>query len=295
MEAVVPETAQQETVNVVENLQIAERTYRIRLRAPRIAASILPGQFVMIRPTTLWASDPLLGRPFALYDTVDGPSGTPEFLDLVYLVLGRGTATLAERAFGDQLRLWGPLGNGFSEPPSGGVKKVFFIGGGIGQTPFLALGRWWLGRRSYGDRSMQPDQQVAEAHLIYGVRTANLAAGVPDFEEAGIGVDLATDDGSKGHSGYVTELLEQRLIESGTERPELMVGCGPHPMLAELSKIADRERIPCLVSLENHMACGFGACFSCVVPIREADGSVDYKRTCVEGPIVPAHLVDWNH
>ncbi|QDV33061.1 dihydroorotate dehydrogenase electron transfer subunit [Tautonia plasticadhaerens] len=286
-----PPSASHRSVKVVENVRVARDTYRIRLLAPEMARAILPGQFLMIRPTRPGSTDPFFGRPFALYDTVPGPSGTPEAIDVVYLVLGRGTAALAGRRPGDRVEAWGPLGNGFGPPPGDGG-PVTFVAGGIGQTPFLALGRWWTGRQSYGtpavDHSGSP---ASSAELLYGVRSADLAAEIEAFEAAGIAVRLATDDGSAGHHGLVTGLLEGRLRRG--PRPSKLVGCGPPPMLGALAEIADREGIPCDVSLENQMACGFGACFSCVVPIRQADGSTDLRRVCVEGPIVPASEVAW--
>jgi dihydroorotate dehydrogenase electron transfer subunit len=296
LNAVAPSCAAQRTVTVLENVPIARDTYRLRLDDARMAAAIRPGQFLMIRPAS--ATAPLLGRPFALYDVVRDPAGRPTALDVVYLVVGRGTAALAACRTGDRLSVWGPLGNGFGPPPEG---PVVFVAGGIGQTPFLALGRWWLGQAPYGE-PVNADRQFAEktepfasatsATVLYGVRTADLAAGVEDFREAGIAVELATDDGSAGHHGFVTELLAQRL-ESG-RRPAKVVGCGPPAMLAALSRLVTRHSVPCDLSLENHMACGFGACFSCVAPIRQADGTIDLRRVCVEGPIFPASVVDWS-
>ena len=188
---------------------------------------------------------------------------------------------------GDRLPIWGPLGNGFGPPPRG---DAVFVAGGIGQTPFLALGRAWLGRAAYGFVSPN-DTRAASATLLYGVRTAELAAGVADFEAAGVTVELATDDGSAGHHGFVTDLLARRL--EGGERPSKVVGCGPPAMLRTLTRLVERYGIPCDLSLENHMACGFGACFSCVAPIRQPDGSTDLRRVCVEGPVFPASSVVW--
>ncbi|MBV8077171.1 MAG: dihydroorotate dehydrogenase electron transfer subunit, partial [Planctomycetaceae bacterium] len=108
----------------------------------------------------------------------------------------------------------------------------------------------------------------------------------------GIAVELATDDGSAGHRGFVTDLLARRLDRG--ERPAKVVGCGPPAMLAALSRLVERFAVPCDLSLENHMACGFGACFSCVAPIRQPDGSVDLRRVCVEGPIFNAADVVWS-
>ena len=288
MDAVAPSCVAQKTVTVAENVAVARDTYRLRLDDPEMARDIVPGQFLMVRAGT--GSDPLLGRPFALYDVARDDSGAATGVEVVYLVVGRGTAALALCKPGDRLPVWGPMGNGFGPPPDP-PGSVVFVAGGIGQTPFLALGRWWLGRGDYGGRDPGPGR-ATEATLLYGVRTADLAAGVDDFRAAGLGVELATDDGSAGHHGFVTDLLSRRL-ERG-DRPARVVGCGPPAMLAVLARLAARYEVRCDVSLENHMACGFGVCFSCVAPLRQPDGSVDLRRVCVEGPVFPAADVVWS-
>lgn len=305
MDVFTPVSVDHGLATVVENIAIARDTYRLRLAHANIAGAITPGQFVMIRPGSEGASDPLLGRPLALYDVIRDPgSGMPTAFEVVYLVVGRGTSALSQRRPGERVAVWGPLGNGFGPPPKG---PVIFVAGGIGQTPFLALGRSWLGKANYGNERAgvvqqtchtiskapirQPDGFCSAITLLYGVRTAALLAGVQDFREAGFGVELATDDGTAGHHGYVTELLARRL-QSG-QTPVHVVACGPPGMLAAVAALARQHGLPCDVSLENQMACGFGACFSCVVPIRQSDGSTDLRRACVEGPIVSADLVDW--
>ena len=122
--------------------------------------------------------------------------------------------------------------------------------------------------------------------LYYGVRTADLAAGVEDFRAAGAEVHLASDDGSLGFHGFVTQLLEQH------EPPQHLVGCGPEPMLHALAALAERVEVPCHVSLETPMACGVGICFSCVTQVKTADGW-DYRRVCVEGPVFDARALVW--
>ncbi|QEH34796.1 Dihydroorotate dehydrogenase B (NAD(+)), electron transfer subunit [Aquisphaera giovannonii] len=286
--AVAPASAAVWSASVLENVPIARDTYRLRLAAPGLAKFIRPGQFAMVRPGPEGASDPLLGRPFALYDVVLDGAGEPAAVDLVYLVVGRGTGALAGRRPGERLSVWGPLGNGFGAPPRG---DVVFVAGGLGQTPFLALGRWWMGRMAYGGERIARPISAAPL-MLYGVRSEPLLAGLDDFRSAGIAVEVATDDGSAGHHGYVTDLLAARL-ERGP-LPARVIGCGPAPMLAALSRLTSKYEVPCEVSLENHMACGFGACFSCVAPIRQPNGSADLRRVCVEGPIFPADAVDWS-
>src|SRR5262249_51000285 len=149
---------------------------------------------------------------------------------------------------GDRVEVWGPLGNGF--PDLYDLDHVALVAGGIGQTPFLAHVRDLLGIRGYGGRS--PRRASPRVSLYYGVRTADLAAGVEDFQRAGATVHLASDDGSLGFRGFVTQLLEQHAP------PSHLLGCGPEPMLRALAQLARRWGVPCHLSLETPMACGVG-------------------------------------
>jgi dihydroorotate dehydrogenase electron transfer subunit len=268
------------TARVIEHVKLADRTVRVRLECPELAAAIRPGQFVMLRlPNT---SDPLLGRPFALYDTVlDGTQ--PFAIDVVYLVVGKMTSRLAEVIEGESLQVWGPLGKPFLDV--GTPDCVTCVAGGIGQTPFLAYTRELLGTRGFGGDT--PRARTKRVAIYYGVRSANLAAGVDDFRAAGAEVHLASDDGSIGTKGFVTQLLESH----GKVGP--LVGCGPEPMLHALSKLAARWAVPCQVSLETPMACGVGICFSCVAKVKTDDGD-DYKRVCVDGPCFDAAKLVWD-
>ena len=280
-----PPAAFQLDAEVVENVRTARDTYRVRLAAPSIAANVVPGQFVMLRLPG--RTDPLLARPFALYDTVLDADGKPIAIDVVYLVVGRVTTLMAELRSGDRVTLWGPLGNGFT-PVDGGT--LWMVAGGIGQTPFLALAREGLGLRRYGSPP-RPVKPASGVGLCYGVRSADLMAGVDDFRSLGIDVHLSTDDGSAGRHGWVTDLVSARLATG--ERPDRIACCGPEPMMAAVAELAKQHHIPCELSLETPMACGVGACFSCVVPVRTdatSDGW-DYRRVCVEGPVFDATQV----
>ncbi len=271
----------QRTARISEHARLADRTYRVRLDCPDVAAAIRPGQFVMLRlPGT---TDPLLGRPFALYDTALDEGGNPVGIDVVYLVVGKMTGRLAAVEPGKFLEVWGPLGKPF--PELGHQERVTLVAGGIGQTPFLAYARELLGTRAYGGAA--PRKRAEKVSLYYGVRTASLAAGVEDFRAAGAEVRLASDDGSTGFRGFVTQLLESH----GRTGP--LVGCGPEPMLHALAKLAGRWGVPCHVSLETPMACGVGICFSCVTRVKTADGGWDYKRVCVDGPVFDAAGLVW--
>jgi dihydroorotate dehydrogenase electron transfer subunit len=266
-------------VPVVANRFMARNTFLLRLGAPELARAIRPGQFLMVRHGV--STDPLLGRPFALYDTVV-ENGHVTSLDVVYLVVGKLTGLLAKLRPGDKVEVWGPLGNGF--PDLSETEHVALVAGGIGQTPFLAHLRDLLGTRGYG--GLTAKRQAKRVSLFYGVRSADLAAGVEDFKQAGAAVHLATDDGSLGFHGLVTSLLE----ENG--RPDHIVGCGPEPMLKALAGLAHRWQAPCHLSLETPMACGIGVCFSCVTPVRTSDGW-DYRRVCMDGPVFDAATLAW--
>jgi dihydroorotate dehydrogenase electron transfer subunit len=272
---------QQRTVDVTENVRLARDTYRIRLASPEIAAAICPGQFVMLRLPGV--NDPLLGRPFALYDTVLDAAGRTIAFDLVYLVVGKMTRLLADWRAGDRLEVWGPLGNGFAELDA--RPDVALVAGGIGQTPFLAYVRQLLGSRGYAGVSAKP--QAARVRLYYGVRTVELAAGVDDFRAAGAEVHVSSDDGTRGFHGYVTQLLATH------DRPAHIVGCGPEPMLHALATLAREWAVPCHLSLETPMACGLGICFSCVTKVRTPDGW-DHRRVCVDGPVFDAASLAWD-
>jgi len=273
-------------VALEENVRLAKDTYRMAFRCPEIAARILPGQFVMVR--LAGSNDPLLGRPLALYDTLSGPDEKPQGLQVVYLAVGKMTRLLADCPAGERLEIWGPLGNGFPPTPA---QHLVMVAGGIGQTPFLALAREYLGLRQYG----APPRCVPRASrvtLCYGVRTREYLAGVEDFRRAGVDVRLSTDDGSAGHHGLVTELIEP-VVEEGF-KPCRMVCCGPEAMMAATARVARRLGVPCQVSLETPMACGVGICFSCVAKLRDGAGGWDYRRTCVEGPVFDAEDIEFD-
>lgn len=280
------DVAVHETVEVVENTQIAQDTYRLRFVSPMIAERITPGQFIMVRIHGL--NDPLIGRALALYDLPTTQSGESA-IDVVYVVKGKFTTRLAVIKAGQKINVWGPLGNGFSTQP---VDHLLIAAGGIGYTPFLAVAKEALGKRAFGEPA-RPTAWAGRITICYGARTKTLLAGVEDFRNAGMNVRIATDDGSAGHHGLVTDLIHEQLANRPENESTRLLCCGPEPMMEAVSNIAAQFQLPCEVSLETPMACGIGICFSCVAKVREGESDWDYKRTCVEGPVFPADAIVW--
>lgn len=271
---------------ILENELMAKDTMRVRVQVPEMAARALPGQFFMIRNPS--GNDPLIGRAFALYDVCPDEG----WLDLVYLVKGKLTTSIAPLAPGAELAIWGPLGNGF--PPEE-TEHLIMVAGGIGQTPFLTLAREALSNQSFGTepRTSGYAQRVS---FCYGVRNASYLAGLDQFRDAGCELHIASEDGSQpdgstGRAERVTDTLN-RLLDAD-DSGKRIVCCGPEPMMEAVAEIARERGVPCQVSLETPMACGIGICFTCVAKIGCAE-DWDYKRTCVEGPVFDAGQVIWD-
>jgi dihydroorotate dehydrogenase electron transfer subunit len=284
------------SARVVFNRPIADHTFRIRLDCPAIAAAALPGQFAMLRLPD--RHDPLLARPLAFYDTFhaatdDRPEGSPDgrrYADFVYLVHGKFTTALQHAAAGDEVVVWGPLGNGFAGVPD--VPHLVLVAGGIGQTALLALGRERLRGAAYGGAA--PAISTRRVTLCWGARTAAMFGDVDDFRAAGIDVQLATLDGSQGRRGTVIDLLDAVPGLSAGGGETHVACCGPEGMMAAVSRWAADRSIGCHVSLEAPMACGIGICFTCVAKVRDQSRQGwDYRRTCIEGPVFDASRIAW--
>ena len=277
-------------LTVVENPCIARDTYRLRVHAPELARHVVPGQFFMVRVPG--RTDPLLGRPFALFDTVLDEQRQPLGLDIVYLKVGKMTGLLSTLDAGDRVELWGPLGNGFPLPSAG---RLVIVAGGVGQTPFLAVAREALGLRGYGVPTRTGPETPSSVTVCFGARNEAYFVGLEEFASLqqarpatapAFEVKLATDDGSRGHQGFVTQLAREVLEAPG--EPAIVYCCGPEPMMHATAKLCQELGVECWLSLETPMACGFGVCFSCVTKVRLPDESWDYRRVCVEGPIFRA-------
>lgn len=269
---------------IIENVGIAKDTMRIRVNAPEMASRVVPGQFFMLRNPA--ANDPLIGRAFAIYDV--GPDR--DWIDLVYVVKGKLTRSVAVLRPGNAVALWGPLGNGFAPTPS---KHLIMVAGGIGQTPFLALAKEALGKCAFGEATgLRASGYAERVSFCYGVRSKDYLAGVEQFGEVGCAMHIATEDGTVGSPRRVTDVLGALLNEARPSETRI-VCCGPEPMMEAVAGLAHSRSFECEVSLETPMACGIGICFTCVAKIGSAD-DWDYKRTCVEGPVFDSKDVLWH-
>ena len=193
------------------------------------------------------------------------------------------TQALSRQQVGQSIELWGPLGNAFSQDS---IEHLILVAGGVGITPMLMLANAALGK----DNPRQPGF-AHRVTLCYGARSKEYLAGLDRFKASGVKLDIATEDGSLGIRGRVTDSLE-RILSDSTERCRIAC-CGPEPMMQAVGKLASRFSVPCEVSLETPMACGIGICFTCVAKVQQSDGSWDYRRTCVEGPIFQAEQIVW--
>jgi NAD(P)H-flavin reductase len=222
-----------------------------------------PGQFYMLATAGGWGAGrderPYLPRAFSFARVRPRGSGAGAALGFLLEEVGPGTERLARLAPGEELWLAGPFGIGFSEP---GTLRPVLVGGGIGIAPVLAL-----------SDALGPD-----APVLLGFRSAAHAEAAALF--GGL-AGLATDDGSAGRRALVTELLEERLAEDPGSAA--VRACGPPPMLEAVRRLCLERGAAAELALESGMACGYGACYGCVVPTREG-----YLRLCVDGPVVDA-------
>lgn len=255
----------QEKAPIIHCEFIAEDVFLLALHSPRIAEKALPGQFLMIRIG--FFDDPLLRRPFSIHQvSAEGK------IEMLIKIVGRGSKVLATLKPGMKIDIVGPLGRGFFTNPQG---TVCLVGGGMGIAPLSFLGK-----------RLQRTKNPPAGHVLLGARTAKE---VEIFQHQFIGmgyrVGVATDDGTLGHHGFVTELFDDLLASV-----RMVYVCGPHPMMRKIALKCLERGIECQVSMETVMACGLGACLGCT--INGADNS--YVHVCKDGPVFEAEEVAWD-
>jgi dihydroorotate dehydrogenase electron transfer subunit len=238
---------------VISCRQILDGIFVVSLRAPQIARSSAPGQFVNVRCAN--GCLPLLRRPFSI-SRVEGDE-----IELMFNVVGQGTTLLSQKRAGETLDVLGPLGVPFRL--QGNYETAILVGGGLGVAPFPFL----------TDALRKAKKRV---QTIVGARSAKQL-----IEEGLSHVQLATDDGSKGFRGTAIDLLKT-IVQRDASMKTKLFGCGPTKMLSALSEFARARGIECELSLEGDMGCGMGICQGC--PVERADGKKKYSLVCVDGP-----------
>ena len=253
----------------MENLEVAPGHYRMSLCLPDFFDLPHPGQFVMIREPG--REEPLLSRPFSVYGfRKENDQG---ILDLLYRVVGRGTAFFSHLREKSSASVLGPLGKGFTMPTS--VRNAVLVAGGVGVAPLNFLLQQFHERAS--------DFREVGITAYVGARTSALLVGM-DRLEGFCDLRVSTDDGSLGYRGAVTDLFE-RDLGSYPQDTTWIYGCGPSGMILSLSRLVRPTSLRCQVSLEERMACGFGACLGCAVKTTDSQGVTNYRRVCSEGPV----------
>lgn len=249
---------------IIFNKRLKRNYWHLEFESSIIANNAQPGQFVNIKVSD--GFEPLLRRPISIH----GVKGST--VKLIYEVLGKGTQALSARKPKEFLDIIGPLGNGFGykQLAKAGKAKNILIAGGMGVAPLVFLAE-----------KIKPVKPL----VLIGAKTKNQILCTPEFKSLGCPLKLATDDGSAGFKGRVTDLLKIVLEQA---KPSRLFSCGPHPMLKTIARIAHENKINAQLSLEEHMACGIGACLGCVVSTKAG-----YKRVCKDGPVFSSEELIW--
>jgi dihydroorotate dehydrogenase electron transfer subunit len=299
---------------VTSNRRIGEQFYKLKIEFSGSAAEVFKkfkaGQFVQIDLSTaaLPASSNippeltdvsgrhiLLRRPFSFTEVTSQKDKT--IAELSYRVVGPATLRMTNLAPGDSLNVIGPLGNGFTVLP--GKKTALLVIGGMGAPPIQCLAKVLAAEYSSIEVLVFAGAKTAKElpfERILDQISQQLGFSVPEFAKCGMKSQVATDDGSAGYPGLVTDCVSQWLEQHNPPRESTIIyGCGPEAMLARLAEIANKKNIDCQISMEREMACGFGVCQSCAIKCRVSGSSETiYKLCCKDGPVFESREVVFN-
>ncbi|MEO8677946.1 MAG: dihydroorotate dehydrogenase electron transfer subunit [Vicinamibacterales bacterium] len=258
---------------VMGNTKLSREYSVLALAAPEVGARTLPGQFVMVKPVGV--TDPLLRRPFSVFEILRDPRGTITGISILNKRAGRSTKKLYDLEAGDVVSCLGPLGQPFKPVPA--PMEAWMVAGGVGLAPFATLAESLAAAKT-------------RTTLFYGARSGEELFYLEFFEQLGITLVLSTEDGSRGVKGRVTAPLEGALK---TTSGAMIYACGPEPMLEAVAKLAARYHQPSQVSVERVMGCGLGGCYSCVVPVKHGDEEANLVRSCISGPVFDGAELVW--
>jgi len=268
------------TTKIVFNQEVGPACYRMVLSAPSDNFIIKPGQFIMLRLGISY--DPLLRRPFAAYQFKTS-EGT--FLEIIYQAVGYGTHIMSHMLPGTELTLLGPLGKGFEFSDT--LSTTLIVAGGMGIVPLRGL-IYCLG-----------ESGIKNIQIFVGAKSTSQLLFLTEFQRMDIPVHCATEDGSSGYHGLVTELFHRFLDNHAfkADNDTMCFACGPRLMLAKTARLSFNYHLPCQVSLESRMACGLGVCLGCAVELKQQThhdrDQKKYGRVCLEGPVFDAREIEW--
>jgi dihydroorotate dehydrogenase electron transfer subunit len=264
------------SAEVIANHPLSADYNVLALAAPAVAASASPGQFLMVKASR--GHDPLLRRPFSVFEVLRDPHGAPAGVSILSKRIGVSTSLLYDARPGDRVACLGPLGRPFSivDPPG----DAWMVAGGVGLAPFAALAE---ALRARGVRTT----------LFYGARRAAELFYLDFFRALDVDLVLTTEDGSAGERGRIVAPLDRRLRDRTAPARVMIYACGPEGLLAAVAGTAAAHGQPCQVSVERVMGCGLGGCYSCVIPMRGEDGRFHHVRSCVAGPVLDAERILW--
>jgi dihydroorotate dehydrogenase electron transfer subunit len=263
---------------VFKNKKIQSLYFLLEIDCPPIASLIEPGQFVMLK--ICGSQAPLLRRPFSLFKKDLGRHRQKEKrgrFSILYKVVGRGTQKMSELEKGAKVDIIGPLGNGFTCPPPFSSKNAILVGGGVGIVCLLPLAEALAAGRRLS--------------VFIGGKTKRDILCIKDFKKLNSNIFVATEDGSLGHQGTAIDLFLSKREKLWRRGPCPIYASGPLGMLKELTKALGSKKFLCEASFEARMACGFGACWGCV--IKTKDPRTPYQRVCKEGPVFNLGEIIW--
>jgi dihydroorotate dehydrogenase electron transfer subunit len=261
---------------VLFNRALTPEHFLLALSLTPSFARPVPGQFVMIRPEGVGPQ--LLSRPFSLYGYRGRRDGSR--IELLYRTIGAGTRQLAALKAGESVEILGPLGRGFTLGPD--VDEVILLAGGMGVAPLTFFAER-LGR------TKAPPRVVC----YFGARIRDELIGLDRLSPLCSELHIATEDGSCGERGVITDLFAARMRRHDPRRAAIYA-CGPNPMLQTLSRILAGTSLRCQVSVEERMACGIGACLCCATAVAMPGRQVSYRRVCCDGPVFNLRDLIWD-
>lgn len=264
-----PAKAKQFKVEIKEVKKIKKDIYLVSFSSAYLAKTARPGNFLQLK-----IEPAILRRPLSIHKIEN------DLVFILFRVRGKGTKALSKKKSGDQLDIIGPLGRGFKIRKG---KNSILVAGGVGVAPLLFLARE-IGRRQKTEgrrQKLEGRSSVFQNIVLLGAGDKDGIVSEEEFRKLGFQVEVATENGSRGCKGFVTDLLKKRLTAYSSLPAAQIYACGPKEMFNRIKElIKNQKKVRAQVSFEQFMGCGLGACSACVIPTKDG-----YKKVCKDGPV----------